>query len=91
MAEASVWISNVARHVENVIHRLASNHSQVSTGRVNIIISLQSRHPERFSLLCVDHDLLKVPFILDVLFHVTLWQNYCYASYGFIQFYCYRI
>lgn len=55
MAEASVWISNVACHVENVNHRLASNHSQVSTGWVNIIISLQSEHPKRFSSLCADH------------------------------------
>lgn len=66
MAEASVWISNVASHVENVNHRLASNHSQVSTGRVNIIISLQSEHPERFSSLCADNDLSKVPFFPSV-------------------------
>lgn len=55
-------MSNVACHVENVNHCLASNHSRVSTGRVNIIISLQSKRPRRFSSRCADHDLPKVTF-----------------------------
>lgn len=59
-------MSYVARHVENVIRRLASSHCQVSTGRVYIIINPQSKHPERLSLLCADHDLSKVLFSMGV-------------------------
>lgn len=64
MTEASVWISNVAHHVENVTHRLASSHSLVSTGRVNIIISLQSKHPEKYSLVYADRNKYKSPFFI---------------------------
>lgn len=66
LTNESVWLKHLSGYLmslamwkmSSTVWPLAT--SQVSTGRVDIVISPRSKHPEGFSLVCAEHDLLKV-------------------------------
>lgn len=66
LTNESVWLKHLSGYLmslamwkmSSTVWPLAT--SQVSTGRVDIVISPRSKHPEGFSVVCAEHDLLKV-------------------------------